>query len=500
MALLANRPADNGMMVPLAAISLAMALGVLESKALGVFDWKTGPILALCALPWLTVFFCRRPLSLVILWLAVLFYEEVVHDAFFMFPAIGHLGSILLLPMDIPYFFTFMYLLTIAATRPHELRTVIKDYPFLTLFLLIVLVSVIVYTPIYGKMAIGEARKSFFYFLFPVLALVCIKTFANLYRLLLAVFFLAVGVSVLGYIVLLFMGFSAELRPISAGGALILLLAVFSVLVAHTNDMIVVNNFADNLMVGMSLPMILIPHHRTVFLTAIVGLFVLFAFHRHKVGFVVKMAAISVMLMALISVAFMLVPRFEGIFMKAVAGIEDPGSDATASWRMEGWQKQLTALSASQVLLGEGLGSYYNWDMGNWQYSNVKVRVSPHNAYVEILLKLGLLGLAIYLALVFSFFKRMLLMRQKVAPGFSRACIEISVVNFAAIHAMMTGYDLSLIGLVFYAIGVVAVMLLQDEAATAQRQEMSRENLRRYLVPQSAITQSGVALEGSTGT
>ena len=69
--------------------------------------------------------------------------------------------------------------------------------------------SVVIYTPEYGKMAIGEARESFFYFFFPVLTLTSIKTFANLHRLLLAVFFLAVGVSVLGYLNL-FMGASTS--------------------------------------------------------------------------------------------------------------------------------------------------------------------------------------------------------------------------------------------------------------------------------------------------
>jgi hypothetical protein len=74
-------------------------------------------------------------------------------------------------------------------------------------------------------------------------------------------------------------------------------------------------------------------------------------------------------------------------------------------------------------------------------------------------------------------------------------------VNFAAIHAMMTGYDLSIIALVFYAIGITTFGLLQNEVnVTARRQAVSRENLRRYLVPQSAVMQSAAALESSAGT
>ena len=349
--------------MPLAAISLVMALGVLESKALGILGFEAVPILALCALPCLTVFFCTRPLQLTLLWLAVLFYEEIVHDAIAIFPSIGQLGSIYLLPMDIPYFFTGIYLSITAATRPHEIKRVVKDYPFLTLFILTVIASVVIYTPEYGKMAIGEARKSFFYFFFPVLTVTSIKTFANLHRLLLAVFFLAVGVSVLGYL-LLFMGSSSDLRPISAGGALILLFTIFSVLIAHTNNLVIANKTIDNVMVGLFLPLVVIPHHRTVFLAAILGLCILFGLHRRKVLFVIKAGATLVILFAVICVAFIMAPKFENIFMKALAGIADPHSDATASWRMEGWQKQLAALSERQVLFGQGLGSYYNWDHG----------------------------------------------------------------------------------------------------------------------------------------
>jgi O-antigen ligase len=471
--------------MPLAAVSLVMALGVLESKTLGILGFEAVPILALCALPCLTIFFCTRPLPLVLLWIAVLFYEEIIHDALAIFPAIGTLGSIYLLPMDIPYFFTFIYLSITAATRPHEIKRVVKDYPFLTLFILTVMASVVIYTPEYGKMAIGEARKSFFCFFFPVLAFISIKTFANLHRLLLAVFFIAVGVSALGYLIL-FMG-ASDMRPLSAGGALILLFAIFSVLIAHTNNLAIANKTLDNVMVGLFLPLVLIPHHRTVFLAAILGLFLLFELHRRKVLFVIKAGATSVILFAAICVAFIMVPKFENIFMKALAGIADPHSDATASWRMEGWQKQLAALSERQVLLGKGVGSYFSWDQGSWQYSNQRVKVGPHNAYVEIVLKFGLLGLAVYVLLAFSFFRRMLVARKKLPPGPARAYIEMSLVTFGAAQACMTGYGFSLLIFIFYAIGITTVRLLQDGLElTAEREEVRRENVHRYFFSQSA--------------
>ena len=240
-------------------------------------------------------------------------------------------------------------------------------------------------------------------------------------------------------------------------------------------------------MIGLFLPLVIIPHHRTVFLAAIIGLFLLFELHRRKVLFVIKAGVTSAILFAVICVAFIMAPKFEHIFMNALAGIADPHSDNTASWRMEGWQKQLAALSERQLLLGKGVGSYFNWDQGNWQYSSQRVKVGPHNAYVEIVLKFGLLGLAIYVLLAFSFFRRMLVARKKLPPGPARAYIEMSLVTFGAAHACMTGYGFSLLIFIFYAIGITAVRLLQDGVeVTAQREEVSRENVPRYFFSQSA--------------
>jgi len=484
-----NRLANTRLLAVLAVVSLAMALGILEFDALGIVEFEAALILALCALPWLTVFFSTRPLALALLWIAVIFYEEVVHDALSIFPSLAQLGTIQLLPMDIPYFFTATYLLITVAVRPYEIRTVLKDYPFLALFIIAVIGSVIIYTPEYGKMAIGEARRSFLYFLFPLLAITSIKTFANLHRLSLAVFFLAVGISALGYL-LFFMGPSvarSSLRPISAHGSLILLFTVFSVLTAHTNNLVIANKTIDNVMVGLFFPLVLVPHHRTVFLAAIVGFFLLFVLHRRKVLFVINAGVTLVILLAMICIAFMTAPRFENIFMKALAGIANPHSDNTASWRMEGWQKQLAALSEREVLLGRGFGSYYSWNIGTWGAADQRVTVVPHNAYVEIVLKLGLLGLALYVLLAFSFFRRMLVARKKLPPGPARAYIEMSLVTFGAAHAYMTGYGFSLIILISYAIGITAVRLLQDgREVTAEREEVIRESLHRAFVSQSA--------------
>jgi O-antigen ligase len=457
------RSANLGLVLAPVVTSSVMAAGILKFGA--------APVLALCALLWLIVFFFRRPLLVALLWFAVLLYEEIVHDVTAQDAFIGPIGPILLLPMDIPYFFTLACLLISAVLQPREMARVFKASPFLTLFLFMVIASVVIDTSQYGKMAIGEARKVYFYFFFPILAAISIRTFADLHRLLLAVFFVAVSVSILGYL-LLFMGpavVRSTMRPISAGGALILLFTIFAVLVAHANNMAIANWTVDNAMAGLFLPLIIIAHHRTVFVAAALGLFLMVGLHRHKVLLVLKAALTFIIVLAVICVAFTKTPAFKRMFVKAIAGIADPYSDQTGSWRIEGWRQQLTPLSASELLFGKGLGSYYRWYNGTQEVTAV-----PHNAYVTLVLKFGLLGLAVYGLFACAFFRRMFAIRKALPPGPPRAYVEMSLLNVGGAHAVMIGYDFSAMVLVFFAIGITAAGLFHGKPDCSEETALGR--------------------------
>src|SRR5262249_33902888 len=251
----------------------------------------------------------------------------------------------------------------------------------------------------------------------------------------------------------------------------------FSILIAQSHGMVIANKVVDNVMVGLVVPLIVIAHHRTVFLAAMLGLFILFELHERKLAFALKAILASAIVFTAISVAFIEIPRFENIFLKAVAGLADPSSDHTGSWRIEAWYRQVTQLSERELLLGKGLGSYYSWYM-TMGGTVREVKVDPHDAYVQIILKFGLLGLVIYAVLAFSFLWRMFSVRKTLRFGPPRAYMEMSLVNFGAAHAFMSGYSFALIILVWYAIGITAVKLLQDGCQMmAEREDVIRENL-----------------------
>ena len=96
-----------------------------------------------------------------------------------------------------------------------------------------------------------------------------------------------------------------------------------------------------------------------------------------------------------------LTPFMEKQFM----GIVSPENDPTASWRLYGWRWELEKIFSNPfwVLLGQGLGGYYSWYFG---LTDEVIRTGPHNIYVEMWSKLGLLGLGLYFIAMLSFFRR----------------------------------------------------------------------------------------------
>ena len=236
------------------------------------------------------------------------------------------------------------------------------------------------------------------------------------------------------------------------------LFALFSVLIFHANGLVLISRAVDAVTFVLFLSVLAIARSRNVFLAAGLGMLCLYVLRRDKGVFLLKTAVLATVLAAAVWVAFESAPSLTGEFMKPLAGLLHPYSDQNATWRMEGWRKRLAPLSDSELLFGTGLGNY-----STWYYGNEEIKVPAHNVYVEIVLKLGVLGLVIYALLVFSFLRRMLHVRNKLPKGLVRACVEAGVVNFVAAHASMTAYDFSLIILVFYGLGIAAAGLPIDD-------------------------------------
>src|SRR5262245_60822436 len=91
-------------------------------------------------------------------------------------------GGITFLPLDLVYFLMILKIGKYALEHPRSMAKLIGENFFLMAFLAMVAVYVILYTPTYGQSAIGEARKFYFTFLFPLVALISIRKPEDLRR------------------------------------------------------------------------------------------------------------------------------------------------------------------------------------------------------------------------------------------------------------------------------------------------------------------------------
>ena len=219
-------------------------------------------------------------------------------------------------------------------------------------------------------------------------------------------------------------------------------------LIHRMHKIVLIGPFADKVLLVLFFAVAIIAGHRTVWLAVGSGLLLAFWLYRRKQGLIAKiLLAISIMI-AVIGIGIALSPETGARFGSAFQGILNPQEDATASWRIEGWQFHLDRVSRDgNFLFGEGLGTYYGRD----QYG--EIRPTPHSAYIELILKFGLFGLALYGLLAFKFIRNALAVRKTLATGPMRTWLEAGVLTFGAAHAYCSGYSLEPIMLMFLAVG-----------------------------------------------
>src|SRR4030095_13186363 len=126
-------------------------------------------LIAISVLPLLVMFACRYPMLVLCAFPVSEMVCVFAQD--YMFKA----GGVVFLVMDPAFFFAFAYPAVSVLRYPRKVAAVLKENIFLTMFLALAGLYVVIYTPMYGQSAIGEARKTYGFSLFPLLGLLVIN-------------------------------------------------------------------------------------------------------------------------------------------------------------------------------------------------------------------------------------------------------------------------------------------------------------------------------------
>ena len=122
----------------------------------------------------------------------------------------------------------------------------------------------------------------------------------------------------------------------------------------------------------------------------------------------------------------------------------------TAAWRVAQWKAQIPKFCASPII-GEGFGGY-------WGVSGIQgdLGVSPHNLYIQTLVKLGTVGMLLYLIIVakiFFKFKRTMT-KYKIKDDSEMPILILGMVVLIAAHVFYIAYSFEYYSLLFVGLGL----------------------------------------------
>ena len=128
----------------------------------------------------------------------------------------------------------------------------------------------------------------------------------------------------------------------------------------------------------------------------------------------------------------------------------DESYNNTASWRLLQWKEQMTKFYYSPII-GEGFGSYWGFsgDPGD-------LGIQPHNLYVQKLVKLGGVGMLLYLIIIVKIFVNLKrrLANNKLKSDPNACIIAIGFVILVASHIFYIAYSFEYYSLLFIGLGV----------------------------------------------
>jgi O-antigen ligase len=224
---------------------------------------------------------------------------------------------------------------------------------------------------------------------------------------------------------------------LSASSALALLYGLLSLFIARNHNL-----FNPGILVWLSLLvsggfLLVFTAHRSVWLASVVALIGLYFLKEVRLSQQAQLLIIGVFVALLVFWGLFSVGQSPVVFLEdRLQAFTAPGSDNTASWRLELWRRSVSLIQKSPFL-GKGFGSHFSFYLA---YGNV-VRTSPHNLYLTIGLQIGLIGLVLYLVFALGVYFSLLRASKwpKLSPS-DAAIILTALIVFVAAHAYYIAY------------------------------------------------------------
>ena len=149
-----------------------------------------------------------------------------------------------------------------------------------------------------------------------------------------------------------------------------------------------------------------------------------------------------------------------GYVKERLIAFVSPREDSTSFWRLAVWDTSIKNFLKTP-LLGQGFGGY--WYMFVPELNGL-INLPPHNLYIHTIVKLGLIGLSLYLIIIFKLYKKMknflVLIREKNDSDFP--IIIFSIMTLIAAHFYYLVYSLDYFSMLYIGLGAASILNRKD--------------------------------------
>jgi len=148
--------------------------------------------------------------------------------------------------------------------------------------------------------------------------------------------------------------------------------------------------------------------------------------------------------------------------LRRASTILTPEEDPNSLHRLAMWEEALNR-TAREPLVGEGFGPPFSLLASNKFYDYSEKRLHPHNSFLWILNRMGMIGFTIFFLLILKFYRSAIKAYKKMSPGKSKAYLlalmscHVSISIFAFFNVVLEG---PFMGIFFWIIMGLAMALI----------------------------------------
>lgn len=454
---------------------IALGIGAILFFAILVFGGEKIIILlnGLCVALIFFIIAYRYPSVMIALWAlsTQLMVEMIIWDySKYIEPSLNIGGGIDMLYGD-PILFCMIAAMTVKLFigDPRAKRTYFKEISIWSIFMLWMIFELARSATMFGLVSpLGEFRTYFREILIIPYIMIFASTRGEQWRMFkvllwVTLFMIAVGFFRGGYVHKF--RFAAYAKWLYQHGSLGLVCGTLGLYLMQRFGFWKYGNFWFAVLIASSMGLTVISSHRSVWLAAMVSLFVLFMMGHLRLGNLIKMGAAMLSAALIINFVYDEIDLVSFIETRLVA-LTDPTEDETANWRYLIWMDAIKQSSA-HLLEGKGLGNYFMMRAPN----GLIVTKMLHNQYVQLLYQVGLIGLLLYIGFVIQMIVRLRRTYKETGDPFYKMVCLLALVVLLGSSAYYIAYDFDPFTWMFVGLGL-AVCLNHSEQKIAMQQYM----------------------------